>query len=39
MAHAQPVLRIVPPPQRTLRDMIGRFLIRAGQRMILEGRA
>lgn len=30
---------IVPPPQRTLRQIIGRFLIRAGQRMILENRA
>jgi hypothetical protein len=37
--HAQPVLQIVPPPQRTFRDIIGRFLIRAGQRLILEGRA
>jgi hypothetical protein len=36
---AQPKLRIVPPPQRTWRDIIGRLLIRAGQRMILENRA
>ncbi|WP_108814478.1 hypothetical protein [Loktanella sp. Alg231-35] len=35
----RPQLRVVPPPQRTLRNTIGRFLIRAGQRMILENRA
>jgi len=34
----QAILRIVPPPQRKLRDVIGRFLIRAGQRMIMENR-
>lgn len=28
-------LAIVPPPRDTLRDMIGRWLIRTGQRMIL----
>lgn len=35
-----PVLRIavVPPPQETWRDRIGRFLIRIGQRMILTQR-
>ena len=38
-AFVRPQLRIVPPPQRTLRNTIGRFLIRAGQRMILENRA
>jgi hypothetical protein len=34
-----PKLRVVPPPQRTWRDVVGRLLIRAGQRMILENRA
>jgi hypothetical protein len=34
----QAILRIVPPPQRTWRDVIGRLLIRAGQRMIMENR-
>lgn len=38
-AFVRSQLRIVPPPQRTLRSAIGRFLIRAGQRMILENRA
>jgi hypothetical protein len=38
-AFVRPQLRIVPPPQPTLRSIIGRFLIRAGQRMILENRA
>jgi len=27
-----------PPPQRKLRNVIGRFLIRAGHRMIMENR-
>ncbi len=31
-------LRVVPPPQRTWRDVIGRLLIRMGQRLILENR-
>lgn len=35
----QTFLRVVPPPQRTLRDFVGRFLIRIGQRMIQENRA
>lgn len=34
----RPVLQIVPPPQSRLRDWIGRWLIRTGQRMILENR-
>ena len=34
----QTILRIVPPPQRTWRDFVGRLLIRAGQRMIMENR-
>jgi len=29
-------LRIVPVPKRTIKDRIGRWLIRTGQRMILE---
>ena len=32
-------LRIVPPPQPSLRDRIGRFLIRTGQRMIFQNHA
>ena len=28
-------LRFVPAPKKTVRDVIGRWLIRAGQRMIL----
>lgn len=36
---AQPLqliqLRVVPLPKKSARDMIGRWLIRAGQRMIL----
>lgn len=36
---SQAILRVVPPPQRTWRDTVGRFLIRIGQRMILENRA
>jgi hypothetical protein len=39
MIAPHPVLRTVPPPQRTLRDFIGRLLIRTGQRMIMENRA
>jgi len=31
-------LQVVPIPRNTLRDRIGRFLIRTGQRMILENR-
>lgn len=34
----QTTLFVVPPPQRKLRNVIGRFLIRAGQRMIMENR-
>ncbi len=33
--RAVPHLRIVPPPTHRLRDRIGRWLIRLGQRMIL----
>ncbi len=29
-------LQLVPPPRNTWRDTIGRWLIRAGQRMILQ---
>lgn len=36
--NPQAILRVVPPPQRTWRDIIGRLLIRAGQRMIMENR-
>jgi hypothetical protein len=35
---AQSILRVVPPPQRTWRNVVGRLLIRAGQRMIMENR-
>ena len=35
---ARPMLQIVPPPRRTLREVIGRLLIRTGQRMILSNR-
>ena len=38
MVPPQHILRVVPPPQRTWRDSLGRFLIRIGQRMILENR-
>jgi hypothetical protein len=31
-------LRIVPPPQHTWRDWLGRLLIRIGQRLILQNR-
>lgn len=31
-------LRVVPPPQRRWRDMLGRLLIRTGQRLIMENR-
>lgn len=34
----RPVLQVVPPPQRNLRHIVGRWLIRLGQRMILENR-
>ena len=33
-----PQLRLVPPPRDTLRDIVGRWLIRTGQRMILRNR-
>jgi hypothetical protein len=32
-------LGVVPPPRMTLRDRIGRFLIRTGQRMIFQNHA
>ncbi len=32
-------LQVVPPPERRIRQVIGRLLIRMGQRMILENRA
>ena len=38
-AIARPQLCVVPPAQPTLRHLIGRLLIRTGQRMILENRA
>ena len=34
----RPKLQVVPPPRRTLREVIGRLLIRTGQRMILSNR-
>lgn len=34
----RPMLQVVPPPQRNLRHIVGRWLIRLGQRMILENR-
>jgi hypothetical protein len=37
-ANARPKLYVVPPPQRSLREWLGRLLIRAGQRMILTDR-
>lgn len=37
-ATPQPQLHVVPTPRNTLRDAFGRFLIRLGQRMILENR-
>ena len=37
-APNRPVLHVVPLPRRGLRVVIGRFLIRTGQRMILENR-
>lgn len=37
-ALSRPQLRVVPPPRRTLRDAVGRWLIRMGQRMILQNR-
>lgn len=30
-------LSVVPPPRDTLRDLLGRWMIRTGQRMILSG--
>lgn len=30
------VLRVVPPPQRTWRNFVGRLLIRTGQRLIMQ---
>lgn len=38
MLPPQAILQVVPPPRRTWRDTIGRLLIRAGQRMIMENR-
>ncbi len=38
-ATVRPKLQIVPAPRRTLREAIGRLLIRTGQRMILSNRA
>lgn len=37
-AVRRPKLQVVPPPRRTLREVIGRLLIRTGQRMILSNR-
>lgn len=34
----RPQLQVVPPPRRRLREIVGRWLIRAGQRMILQNR-
>lgn len=34
----RPKLQVVPEPRRTLREMIGRLLIRTVQRMILSNR-
>ena len=34
----KPFVRLVPPPSGTPRDLIGRWLIRIGQRMILKNR-
>ncbi len=31
-------LQVVPPARASLRDVVGRFLIRTGQRMILRNR-
>ncbi len=41
LADGQPVrmvttLQVVPPPRNSLRDNFGRWLIRLGQRMIME---
>lgn len=35
-AQALPQLHVVPAPRNSLRDAFGRFLIRTGQRMILQ---
>lgn len=37
-APSRPVLHVVPEPRNALRVIMGRFLIRLGQRMILENR-
>lgn len=37
-ATVRPKLQIVPAPRRSLREYIGRLLIRTGQRMILSNR-
>lgn len=37
-APGRPALHVVPVPRRGLREMLGRFLIRTGQRMILQNR-
>lgn len=36
--HARPFLQVVPAPRNHVRDAVGRFLIRMGQRLILENR-
>lgn len=38
MVQPKDRLQVVPIPRNTLRDRFGRFLIRVGQRMILENR-
>ncbi|KJZ19238.1 hypothetical protein [Loktanella sp. S4079] len=38
VVEVRPQLWIVPPPQRKIRHIIGRWLIRMGQRLILENR-
>ena len=37
-APNRPALHVVPLPRRGLREAFGRFLIRTGQRMILQNR-
>ncbi|WP_342077209.1 hypothetical protein [Yoonia sp. SS1-5] len=32
----RPQLQLVPPPRRGMRDALGRFLIRMGQKLILQ---
>jgi len=39
LPHPAPVLQIAPPARTGLRDFIGRWMIRTGQRMIMQGRA